>query len=123
MHIDHQPGRAQHGPLPPPQVGGLASDLTSLADVVERLFTEFAPHLDLGVVVSTVRRCRRELDIVHGPAIPELVERLTRQRLQTIPTARHGSQGHEDDPRHARGHPLGIGVALLGTGRTFDTGE
>jgi len=75
-------------------VGGLAFDLTSRARVVDRLSTEFASHLDVGVVVSTVRRCRRELDTIHGPAPPELVERLARQRPQTITTARHGSQGH-----------------------------
>jgi hypothetical protein len=65
MHIDHQSaGRAQHDRVLLPQVGSLASDLTSLANVVDRLHTEFAPQLDLGVVVSTFRRLAR------GPGRP-----------------------------------------------------
>jgi len=59
---------------------GLRSE--SLADVVERLCVLFQPRLTPHTVVTTVRRCRRELDIVSGPALPELVERLAKQRLQ-----------------------------------------
>jgi hypothetical protein len=59
------------GPVPDP-----------LADVVERLFTAFEGRLTLPDVHAVVRRCCRELDIVSGPALPELVERLARQRLQ-----------------------------------------
>jgi hypothetical protein len=32
-------------------------------------------------VIATVRRCRRELDIVSREALPEFVERLARERL------------------------------------------
>ena len=68
----------------PPAAAGYrteASEAQSLADVVERLFAEFHPRLSMTVVLMTLRRCRRELDIVSGPALPELVERLGRQRL------------------------------------------
>ncbi len=93
MHTDHQAATPpQHGRISPLPVGGLAPDLTSLADVVDRLFTEFASHLSLSVVVSTVRRCRRELDIIHGPALPELVERLARQRLHATVSTRENQQ-------------------------------
>jgi hypothetical protein len=53
----------------------------SLADVVEHLFTVFESRLPLPMVVAVVRRCRRELDIVSGESLPELVERLAHQRL------------------------------------------
>ena len=56
----------------------------SLADVVERMHAEFGSRLPMTFVVTTVRRCRRELDIVNGPALPELLERLARQRLRRI---------------------------------------
>jgi hypothetical protein len=65
----------------------------SLADAVERLFAEFEPKLPMAFVLATVRRCRRELDIISGPALPELVERLARQRLLDFlgrARARHG---------------------------------
>lgn len=88
MYLDRRtappPGQRR---LPPPQVGGLPAELSPLADVVDRLFTDFAPHLELAAVVSTVRRCHRELDNIH-PAPPELVERLARQRLHSITTER-----------------------------------
>jgi len=56
----------------------------SLADVVERLFADFESELGLPVVVAVTRRARRELDIVAAPALPELVERLARQRLEDL---------------------------------------
>ena len=56
----------------------------SLADVVDRLGDEFDLRLGRTTVVLVVRRCRRELDIVAGPAIPEFVERLARQRLTDL---------------------------------------
>ena len=56
----------------------------SLADVVDRLGDEFDLRLGRTTVVRVVRRCRRELDIVAGPAIPEFVERLARQRLTDL---------------------------------------
>ena len=56
----------------------------SLADVVDRLGGEFDVRLGRTTVVLVVRRCRRELDIVAGPALPEFVERLARQRLADL---------------------------------------
>jgi hypothetical protein len=60
-------------------IGDLHSE--SLNDVVHRLFGEFRSDVSLAAVAITVRRCRRELDVVTGPALPEMVERLARQRL------------------------------------------
>jgi len=59
-----------------------------LPDVVERLFADFETQLGLPVILAVVRRCHRELDIVAGPALPELVERLARQRLHDLVTTR-----------------------------------
>jgi len=56
----------------------------SIADVTERLFLEFEPRLPLTTIVAVVRGCRHELDTAPAPALPELVERLARQRLTDL---------------------------------------
>ena len=55
-----------------------------LTEVVTRLVAEFESQLALPVVATIVQRCRAELDIVAAPALPELVERLARQRLHDL---------------------------------------
>jgi len=75
-----------------PTVGGPTGDsarpdeagVESMAEVVERLATVFDGRVRLPVIVAGVRRCRRELDIVSGPPLPEMLERLARQRLTTL---------------------------------------
>lgn len=76
----------------------------SLADVVERMHAEFGSRLPLPLVVTTVRRCRRELDIIDGPALPELLERLVRQRLRRIEAGSAGEVGADgvSPPRRQR---------------------
>jgi hypothetical protein len=59
-----------------------------LAHMIERLSADFASQLPLPVVLATIRHCRRELDFVAGLALPELVERLARQRLHDLVTTR-----------------------------------
>jgi hypothetical protein len=59
------------------------SESETLADVVDRLGREFGRRMPERQIVLTVRRARRELDIISGPALPELVERLARQRLRS----------------------------------------
>jgi hypothetical protein len=54
----------------------------SLAPIDERLFHEFGAHVGLSEIMAIVRQCRGELDIVPAAAVPELVERLARQRLR-----------------------------------------
>jgi len=60
----------------------------SLADVTERLFGEFEPRLSLGTIVATVRQCHHDLEGAGTPqpALPELIERLARQRLTQLAT-------------------------------------
>ncbi len=53
----------------------------SLADVVDHLAELFVPRVSRSTIVGVVRRCRRELDIIHGASVPEMVERLAHQRL------------------------------------------
>jgi hypothetical protein len=73
-------------------VGGPARDAAptdpaaaqSMADVVERLATVFDGRVRRPVIVAVVRRCRRELDIVSGPPLPEMLERLAHQRLTRL---------------------------------------
>lgn len=68
--------------------GRLFSDATvesdSLADVVERMFAAFESELSLETIVGVVRRARRELDVVAGPSLTEMLERLARQRLTNL---------------------------------------
>ncbi len=82
--------------MPPhARIGGLAPELAALADVVDRLFAEFENQLALPVISATVLRCRRDLDIAAGPALPELVERLARQRLRDLAGNAPGAGGGE----------------------------
>lgn len=53
----------------------------SLADVTERLFRDLQPDVALADIIEVVRRCREDLDTAPAEALPELVERLARQRL------------------------------------------
>lgn len=52
-------------------------------DGVERLFADFEAHHSLEAILAVARQCRAELDGSGPPtaALPELVERLARQRL------------------------------------------
>lgn len=53
----------------------------SLTDVVERLYRDFDGGVELRAVIAVVEQCRDELDAHSHDALPELVERLARQRL------------------------------------------
>ena len=51
---------------------------------VARLVDEFRPRVRPQVVGTVVRSCRRDLSGVPATALPELVERLARTRLETV---------------------------------------
>ena len=53
----------------------------TLAGAIARLSIEFADNVPAPVISRVVVRSRRDLSGVPGPALPELVERLARQRL------------------------------------------
>ena len=55
-----------------------------LAQVTERLYADFRTHATLRQVIAVVRRCADELDTPSQEAVPELVERLARQRLTDL---------------------------------------
>jgi hypothetical protein len=57
----------------------------SYADVVERLFREFGDRLPLTAIVEVVHECREQLSGVADSAMSEMLERLARQRLNSIP--------------------------------------
>jgi hypothetical protein len=67
-----------------------------LAQVTERLYADFHTHATLRQVIAVVRRCANELDTPSQEAVPELVERLARQRLTDL--AAH----QRTEPRPAR---------------------
>ncbi len=63
------------------------SDDRSYADVAERLFRTFHAVYPLPVIIAVLQRCRTELDSVPAGAMPELLERLARQRLSDLQPA------------------------------------
>jgi hypothetical protein len=52
-----------------------------LVDVAVRVYAEFADRATLAEVLAVVARCRNDLDTPSAAALPEMVERLARQRL------------------------------------------
>ena len=64
-----------HVPVPSPSL----SDARWAERTVTRLVAEL--NTDVGSVRATVRGCRRDLGGVPSGALPELVERLARQRI------------------------------------------
>ena len=64
----------------------------ALSTVTRRLYADLQPDVTMAEVRTTVRRCCVDLDTVPDPALPELVERLARQRLANL----HPGHAHED---------------------------
>jgi hypothetical protein len=64
----------------------------ALANVTQRLYADFEPDVTMAEVLTTVRQCEHDLDVVTDSALPELVERLARQRLSN----RHTAHRHDD---------------------------
>jgi hypothetical protein len=60
-----------------------AEDDAAVDQAVLRLTDEFRATLRPQVVGTVVRSCRRDLSGVPATALPELVERLARARLQS----------------------------------------
>lgn len=54
------------------------------ADVIERLFREFEGSIPLPVIVEVTHVCRQQLSGSPATAMPELLERLVRQRLHDM---------------------------------------
>ena len=52
-----------------------------ISEAVVRLEREFAGAVQRPAIAEVVRRSRQDLDGPHPAALPELVERLARQRL------------------------------------------
>ena len=84
MHPDAARDPSAHPP-------GQSLTSQDLASVTRRLYADFQPDITLAEVLSTVRQCRHDLDVVTDPALPELVERLARQRLSN----RHAAHRRE----------------------------
>jgi hypothetical protein len=64
-----------------------------LVEVVERVYAEFADRATLAEVLAVIGRCRTDLDTPSVAALPEMVERLARQRLADHLVARSASNG------------------------------
>lgn len=72
--------------VPPEPVGPVEPDSQSLAAVIDRLIVVFGAQVSTATIVRIVRRCRRELDIISGPPLAEMLERLAYQRLRNLNT-------------------------------------
>ena len=53
----------------------------TVADIIEQLMAEFEDRLEPDVTSRVVLGCRADLDCSPSAALPELIERLARQRL------------------------------------------
>jgi hypothetical protein len=56
----------------------------AVGPAIARLGEEFSGRVPRGVVARVVRTCRADLSGVPAGAVPELVERLARQRLLDV---------------------------------------
>ena len=60
-------------------------------DVTARLMAEFEDRLGLQVISGVVNACRRDLQGTPSGPLPELLERLARQRLLDLAEGREGA--------------------------------
>jgi hypothetical protein len=98
-------------PSPPERDGGDSLNCeyhaVSYAYLVERLFREFEDHVTLTAIADVVRESLRQLQGSPPQALPELTERLARQRLTRIVVADAADPGWTQDP--------GADTASIGT--------
>jgi hypothetical protein len=66
----------------------------TLACVIRRLYADFQPDITMAEILITVLQCRHDLDVVPDPDLPELVERLARQRLSNRHAAAYRHDHH-----------------------------
>jgi hypothetical protein len=59
------------------------------AAISERLFAEFGSDIPLSDIMTVLRRSRAELDIASPATLPELLERLARERLNARVAGQH----------------------------------
>jgi hypothetical protein len=61
--------------------------MSASGEVLDRLCSDFAPLLPEAVIEEVLAQCRGELSGVPGTALPELLERLARHRLEFLDTS------------------------------------
>jgi transposase len=98
---------------------------SSYADIVERLFREFEAHLDLVTIEAVITQCRHQLRGSPARAMPELIERLARERLNVLARPLGSvSDGELADLGEAGNEVLHVtraGVDAVGTHRPIRT--
>jgi hypothetical protein len=62
------------------------------AAISERLFEEFGSDLPLSEIMIVLRRSRDQLDIASPAMLPELLERLARERLNARVAGQHSRE-------------------------------
>ncbi len=76
-----------------------------LVEVAVRVYADFAERATLAEVLAVIARARHDLDTPSAAALPELVERLARQRLTDLPTSSgiaHGSSSQDNGAQPGR---------------------
>jgi hypothetical protein len=76
--------------VPDGEDSGEALHADSYADMVEKLFSEYETKLSLCAIVDIVQRCRHDLAGSPAGALPELTERLARQRIEAMVSGQAG---------------------------------
>jgi hypothetical protein len=75
-----------------------------LVEAAVRVYADFADHATLAEVLAVVARARNDLDTASAAALPELVERLARQRLADGLASPAASNGSSPDEHRAEPH-------------------
>ncbi len=75
-----------------------------VVDVTERLMAEFEDRLPLNVISGVVNACRHDLQGTPSGPLPELLDRLARQRLADLMVAPYPSS--VPSPRPSSGAPI-----------------
>ena len=75
-----------------------------LVEAAVRVYADFADHATLAEVLAVVARARNDLDTASAAALPELVERLARQRLAEGLASPATSNGSSPDEHRAEPH-------------------
>ena len=74
-----------------------------LVEVTVRVYGDFADRVTMAEVLAVIARARNDLDTASAAALPELVERLARQRLAD----RLVAPGNGSAPAEHRAQPTG----------------
>jgi len=83
-----------------------------LVEVAVRVYADFTEHATLAEVLAVIGRCRTDLDTPSAAALPELIERLARQRLTDRIIRQLAPDAGQDHPGYIGSAGLARGIRL-----------